>query len=156
VEGNTVGKAPGSHATSLGWAAGVQQGIKDFELTASAFGGRALGSAFMPDWDALDATGAPRMTYGFFTQATYNVLPTTKIGINYGQNYIKETSQEQFVRMTSGKGQLKQAQSATVGVYHDVNKFLKLVAEFSVVETAWHSGVNQRGSVIDAGASLSF
>jgi hypothetical protein len=155
-DATSLGKPAGTHATSLGGAAGMTVSIKNFDLNLSTYGGQALGSAFMPDWDALDSEGNARKSYGFFSQVGYHVTPALKIGINYGQTNIIETQNEKVQRNLTGKGQLKQAQSGTAGLYYDVNKYLKLVAEYSYVQTKWFSDVKQSGNVGALGAFFSF
>jgi hypothetical protein len=155
-DASSLGKPAGSHATSLGGAGGMTISIKDFELNLSTYGGQALGSAFMPDWDALDAVGSTRKSYGLFSQVGYHVTPAVKLGLNYGQTNILETPYEKSQRNATGKGELKQAQSGTAGVYYDVNKYLKLVAEYSYVQTKWFSGVKQSANVGALGAFFMF
>jgi hypothetical protein len=155
-EADSLGKSAGSHATSLGGAGGMTISVKEWELNLSTYGGQALGSAFMPDWDALDAVGNTRKSYGFFSQVTYQVAPPVKLGINYGQTNILETPYEKAQRNATGKGELKQAQSGTAAVYYDVNKYLKLCAEYSYVQTRWFSGVKQSANVGALGAFFMF
>jgi hypothetical protein len=136
--------------TAAGGAAGVGANFSGFELLGSGFYGQALGSFFMLQFDALDAVGKERTTQGFLGQAAYTA-GSTKIGVSYGQNMLKETDDDAARRAAGTVVGIDTRRSATVGLYHDVNAALKLVAEYTWVQTKWFDGTEHTSSLIALG-----
>jgi hypothetical protein len=124
--------------------------VSRLDLLASGFGGSALGSFFLLDTDSLDAAGEERDSYGFLAQALYNVAGSTKLGASYGQNTMRETDAEEAAR-AAGAPALETRWSVTGGVYHDVNKHLKLVAEYTHARSEWFNDADQAVDVIALG-----
>jgi len=144
----------GGDVTAWGVAGGVLVGYKGYELVASGFSGEGLGSTLMLDSDSLDYTGEEREGYGYLLQGTYtfaNRFGNTKLGIAYGANRMDETSAEKAVRDAIGNGELKQQDVITVGVYHDLNPNLKLVAEYNLANVEWFNGGDQEVDIISVG-----
>ena len=136
--------------TAAGGAAGVGAGFGGLDLLASGFYGQALGSFFMLQLDALDAVGKERTTQGFLGQAAYTA-GATKIGVSYGQNMLKETSDDAAKRASGTTLGIDTRRSATVGLYHDVNAALKLVAEYTWVQTKWFGGADHTSNLVAVG-----
>jgi len=130
----------------VGGSAGFGLGVSGFDLLASGFYGSGLGSATQLDGDSLDSTGMPITTSGFLLQATYQ-LDKTKLGVNYGQHMVDQTTVQ---KVASWNG-LKQRQSVTGGVYHDLTKSVKIVAEYSWYQVSWYGGTSQAGNVVALG-----
>ena len=130
-----------------GGSAGIGLGVGGFDLLATGFWGSGLGSYLQLDGDSLDATGAPITTAGFLLQATYQ-LDKTKLGVNYGQNMVDQTDFQKTVTAWNG---LKQRSSVTGGVYHDLTKSVKIVAEYSWYQVSWYGGTSQAGNVVALG-----
>lgn len=139
--------------TSWGVAGGVQVGYKGYELVVSGFDGEGLGSTLMLDSDSLDYTGEEREGYGYLLQGTYTFANggKTKLAICYGVNRMDETSAEKVVRADTGNGELKQQDAITLGVSHDINPHLKLVAEYNRVNIEWFNGGDQAVDIIALG-----
>jgi hypothetical protein len=138
---------PADHhkVSSIGGAGGVQLGIGPVGLMVSGYGGKALGSTFLQDVDALDAVGKERTQYGGLAQATYTIGPV-KIGANYGINYSDRTDFEMAT-----PGVLKSQQAATGGVYYSLNKYLTLVGEYTWARNSWYTGDHQDVNAISLG-----
>jgi hypothetical protein len=133
----TGGVAPNHKVSSIGGAGGVQLGMGPVGLMVSGYGGQALGSTFLQDVDALDATGEERTQYGGLGQVTYT-LGKAKLGVNYGMNYAARTDAE-----TTDGTVLKSQQAATAGVYYSVNKYMTLVGEYTWARNSWYDGQKQ-------------
>jgi hypothetical protein len=145
-----AGVPAGEVKTAQGWAAGAGVGLGGVELLASGFGGKALGTFLMLDTDSLDAAGAERRSLGFLAQAGYT-LGKTKAGVSYGQTTTDETASEAAARLAGGPAALEARRSWTGGLYHDVNKHLKVVAEYTRATSEWVTGQRQSVDVFALG-----
>jgi len=131
-----------SHVTVGGGAFGLQLGFAGLTLTGSGYIGKGLGTTLMLDTDAIDAKGQTRPHAGYIAQGTYAFGQGTSIGASYGESQATETSTD-----------LLQRASTTVGVesqglldfmlWHDINKNLRVVAEYGLEERTWHDGATQ-------------
>jgi len=142
--------AAGEGKIAAGGAAGVGASVAGFDLLASGFLGRGLGSFLLLDTDSLDATGRERRSHGFLAQAAYT-LGSTKVGLSYGQNNVDETSSEGAARLGGAPSVLASRKSVTGGVYHDLNKNLKVVAEYTHAMAGWFGGQSQAADVVAVG-----
>jgi hypothetical protein len=140
----------GPSKTALGWAAGAGVRVGGLELLASGFGGKALGTALLLDSDSLDAGGAARRSLGVLGQVAYT-LGATKLGVSYGQNTMAETDGEAAARQSGGEAALRARRSFTGGVYHDLSKNLKVVAEYTHASSRWFGSKTQDADVIALG-----
>jgi hypothetical protein len=140
-------------ATKLaeGAAGGVGAGFGPVELLVSGFGGKGLGSFLLLDTDALDAAGEERTGFGVLAQASYMILGSTKLGVSYGQNTMKETAAELAAREAGKASTLSTRRSFTGGIYHDINKNLKAVVEYTHAVGEWYSGPSQSVDVVGLG-----
>lgn len=115
----------------------VRGGYRNFELTGGYENGQALGAA--PWLDLAAACVAGGSTAGceavrhpaYYLQGTYQFFGKTKFGLGYG-----EAAQALFHPTDSGLSPALATPNPrlklwTVGVYHDVNSWLKLIAEYS-------------------------
>jgi len=143
----------GNSVRASGVAYGVQYSMDmGLDLLASGYTGKALGSTLMLDTDSLDSLGEERDNDGFILQAAYTFNGKTKVGLSYGESNADETSADRSVRLSSGSRQIAAQSSVTFGVYHDVNKWLKIAAEYSRVKNEWHGeGNDQEADVISLG-----
>jgi hypothetical protein len=142
--------APEAEKTASGVAGGASVSFAGLDLLASGFLGKGLGSFLMLDIDALDTAGEERETAGVLAQASY-VLGSTKIGLSYGQNSMQETDGEKAARLGGGPSALRTRSSWTGGVYHDIAKNLKVVAEYTHATSEWHGGQSQAVDVAAVG-----
>jgi len=137
--------------SSIGGAGGVQVAYGPFEVVVSAYGGQALGSSFIQDFDALDYIGKERTQYGGLGQVVYTI-GKVKLGANYGLNYSDRTDAEKSRQkgvvipgdnLGPGTAVLKSQQAAVAGVYYSVNKYLQLVGEYIWARNSWYNGQKQ-------------
>ncbi|MCZ6525940.1 MAG: porin [Gammaproteobacteria bacterium] len=118
----TVG-ATTTDSTSFGWNVGVDFNMGGFNVMGSYYDGEALGTLIFNTGGAGDAACAAVCVEsdndGYIIQGAYTFNGTTKLGIAYG-----ESNEE-------ASGAAKTTNSLwTVGVYHDVNSWLKVIAEY--------------------------
>jgi hypothetical protein len=142
--------AAGEEKTAAGGAGGVGVKVAGLDLLASGFLGKGLGSFLLLDTDSLDATGRERRSRGFLAQAAYT-LGSTKVGLSYGQNDMDETPSEASARRGGAPSALGSRKSVTGGVYHDLRKDLKVVAEYTHVTAGWFGGKSQAADVVALG-----
>jgi hypothetical protein len=138
------------HVTAAGGAAGAGATVAGLDLLASGFYGRALGTVFMLEVDALDSAGHPRNSAGFLVQGAYTVAGKTKLGVSYGQTRKNETAADATARET-GTAEIDTRRSVTFGAYHDVNRWLKVVGEYTLAQTSWFGGAHQASNVVAFG-----
>ena len=135
--------------TARGAELGGKVGFGDFEAAAYAFTGKGLG---------LSTVGAlfyspygETESQGYFLQATYK-FGATKVGINYGEN--RDDGGD-----LSGKNRFR---SGTLGIYHSLNKYITLVAEYNQERATGPDAINSGGfgdlktSTISLGGILFF
>ena len=152
----TPGSGFSGSVTANGVGGGVQWTINNWSLLASGYTGKALGTTLMLDTDSLDPTGKERDDKGYLAQVTFNPIPSTKIGVSYGLSQADETSAEQAIRLGGGVAQLNKQKSTTVGVYHDINSWLKVVAEYTTAKNEWFNGASQKTNIVSVGTFFSF
>ncbi|MBD5804917.1 hypothetical protein AZOA_43630 [Azoarcus sp. Aa7] len=101
-----------------GYELGAKIGIGNFEAVAYGFDAKGLGLSTV---GALYFSPFEKTTgKGYFVQGTYK-FGKTKVGLNYGEN-----------RDSSGLlSETNKFRSATLGVYHSLNKYITLVAEYN-------------------------
>ena len=119
---------PGGDVESVGWNVGATVSASGFSMTGSYYDGEALGSVLfaLGGGDAFGCSAAgcnEADNDGFYVQSSYTFNGTTKIGGGYG-----ESRQDADAMYGIGK---TERELWTVGVYHDVNSWLKVVAEYS-------------------------
>jgi hypothetical protein len=129
--------APGD-VTSAGWNAGAQASMAGFEITGSYYDGEALGTLLKwfgaagaggalaaPGFACTTAVGCQEADNdGFYIQGTYTFAGKTKVGVSYGEsNQDSETAPFAFNDVEN--------EMWTVGIYHDVTSWLRLVAEYN-------------------------
>ena len=113
---------------------GINIGLKvdagGFGLTGSWYQGEALGSVRQVDANSYtcNATAcAEAEADGYYMQGTYSMNGKTKIGISYGESN-QDTVALNGATVTAAN---QSNELTTVGVYHDVNSWLKVVAEYN-------------------------
>jgi hypothetical protein len=165
----TVGSLDGHHVHSAGGAAGVEGGFHGISLLASGYYGEGLGmisaqdgSAFtttMRDADGnitkqfgspTDAVGKERTQFGFLVQATYQLLPSTKVGVNYGQNSQLASDNDEATNYTGGIP-MKRQEAATAMVAYNLTKSIQFVGEYSYAQNKWYDGNTQHSHSFDIG-----
>ncbi len=153
--------------TVNGWGAGAELKFGGAALTGYYYDGAGLGrslqfvggtlcngfvAAGVVDANAHIVGSSCEATNndGFYVQGTYTFSGKTKVGASYGES--TEDAYSDNVIRASGLSEL-QARDAelsmwTIGVYHDVNSWLKLIAEYS----ASSNDFGQNVLTLDGGA----
>ncbi len=109
---------------SYGWNIGLDLNMGGFNLMGSYYDGEALGTNLFNLGGAGDAgcsatACAESDNDGYIIQGAYTFNGTTKIGLSWGES-----------REKTAAGVKTRNSLWTVGVYHDVNSWLKVVAEY--------------------------
>jgi hypothetical protein len=126
---NTSGEVK-THGIGLG--ASVSAG--GLGIVASMYDGEALGSARQVDTNSYQCTATQCQEAeadGYYIQATYNVSAATKIGLSYGETNQDNVTLVGAVNNTGDSAIERSNELTTLGVYHDVNSWLKVVAEYN-------------------------
>ena len=120
------GATPGGDVETVGWNVGAQVSAQGFSMTGQYYDGEALDTLLF-NTGVLGGFACNEMgckeadNDGFYVQASYTFNGTTKIGGGYGES-------RQDADMY-GNAEL-QGDLWTIGVYHDVNSWLKVIAEY--------------------------
>ena len=122
-------RTAGGDVTSVGMNIGAKVTAGGLSLVGSWFDGEAIGTIRTLDsfsGNAFTCSGAnctEADNDGYYIQAMYNMNGATNVGLSYG-----ESNQD----VDSAGNTLDSNELTTVGVYHDVNSWLKLVAEYNM------------------------
>ncbi len=111
-----------------GWGVGGQISMAGFEATGYYYDGDNLGTAVaFAGAPGINAAGGfeDAETDGFYAQGTYTFNGRTKIGVSYG-----ESNQDGDIVNLEGENEMW-----TVGVYHDITSWLRVMAEYSEAES---------------------
>lgn len=116
---------------SFGWNIGADLKFGGFNIVGSYYDGEALGALlFTPAMNQGFACNAVTCDEadndGFYIQGSYTFAGKTKIGVSYG-----ESNQDGNL---VGAPDLD-SEMWTVGVYHDINSWLKVMAEYNHYES---------------------
>jgi hypothetical protein len=146
---STAASAPneGNTVTAWGIGGGVQGTYGGFGLTGSGYYGEALGTTLLLDTDSLDPVGNPRTNFGWLVQGTYTFAGKTTVGVSGGSSQAEQTRFERDLRAFGGPAQIRFQRSITVGVYHDINAWLKIMAEFTRAKNEWFGGQDQSTNI---------
>ncbi len=123
---------------SVGWNIGAEVSAQGFSMTGHYYDGEALGTILFNSGGGLgfgcNANGCGEADNdGFYVQAGYTFNGKTKIGGGYGES--KQDANAAY-GIAEQEGTLW-----TVGVYHDVNSWLKVIAEYGNYD---HTILNQK------------
>ncbi|TCT23745.1 porin [Thiobaca trueperi] len=115
-----------------GFELGTRIGFGNFEATAYAFTGKGLGlstvgALFFSPYGETESRG-------YFLQGTYK-FGDTKVGINYGENRDDEG-------LLAGNNRFR---GGTIGIYHSLNKYITLVAEYNQERATGADQINSGG-----------
>ena len=117
---------------TVGWNIGASVSASGFSMTGSYYDGEALGSLLHNigggDGFGCNATDCKEAdNEGYYFQAAYTFNGTTKVGGGYGES--KQDGDDAY-----NIGEVNN-ELWTVGVYHDVNSWLKVIAEYGNYES---------------------
>jgi len=147
---------PGKDNESIGGAYGLGIGFAGLNLLGSGYGGKGLGMLSAQDGAvdnlAVDDGGKERLFWGFLVQATYQILPSIKIGANYGQCRLEETDRDAADRAASAAPTLIKKQESAVGmVVYNLNKFTQFIGEYIYAQDLYHNGATQHSNQFTLG-----
>ena len=116
--------------TASAWGTGAKLGAGNFEFVGYYHDNEGLGmtAQFNSLAVAVDSSGniIERKGEGWYTQGTYTFGGKTKLGIAYGEGRLEDAGDTAL----AGAGHVKRS-LWTVGVYHDVSSWLRLIAEYN-------------------------
>ncbi|MGH8611872.1 MAG: hypothetical protein ACREYF_07465 [Gammaproteobacteria bacterium] len=142
------------------WGGGLQLGLDtgygSGEVSGSGYTGGTLGSTLMVDEYALDPEIVKHEHSGWLAQAAWTFRTRTKLGFSYGKSEADETSVRDASQLDIERSYLHEQRAWTVGVYHDVTDWFKLVAEYSKLEQERFDGEQQESDVVGVGWFLSW
>jgi len=122
----------GNTLSSVGGTAGVKAGMSDLSIVVSAYIGSGLSNVLMFSGQEVAPSGTDaRKSDGGYAQLMYKVGPKTNIGASWGFSRLKNASAGETVGSGGNDAVRTQWTLATVGVYHQWTKSLKLVFEGS-------------------------
>lgn len=143
---------PGHDNQSIGASGGATLGIGGLSLMGSGYAGRGLGMLSAQDGDvlganssAVDANGRERLAYGYLLQATYQVTPSVKLGVNYGTSRQEKNDNEPAITATN-RVIVSNQESAVFMVAYNLNKFTQFVAEYIYAQNTWQDGAKQHSN----------
>jgi hypothetical protein len=141
-----------SHAYTVGG----QVLFSGFEVVAAYYDNTGVGDVGGLGYaSATDLNGDERDGDGYYVQGGYNFGGSTWVKASYGESTLDQTSAEKAGTITGYN--VKENNMWTVGIYHDVTANLKLVAEYSEMETEFHDNSDDRDTdVFSVGGFISW
>ncbi|MSR13480.1 MAG: porin [Gammaproteobacteria bacterium] len=150
IESTLPGAA--DNVTVQGWGVGAEAKFMGFGLTGYFYDGKGLGRSlqFLGGTRCNDGAGnlangqecQAADNDGFYVQGTYNFTGKTKVGASYGEsNQDGFGLGNTFASIADGLTATGDVELNmwTVGVYHDVSSWLKVIAEYSKAENDYGS-----------------
>ena len=121
---------------TVGWNIGASVAAQGFSMTGQYYDGEALGTLLFNPGPSLANEGfgcangrcSEADNDGFYVQAAYTFNGVTKVGGGYGES--KQDANAMYA-IPESEGNMW-----TVGVYHDVNSWLKVIAEYGNYENS--------------------
>jgi len=140
------------NVTSTGFNVGADIGFQGFDVVGSYYRGKALGTLL---FNAASGNGFLCGTIscdeftnsGYYIQGTYTFNGKTKVGVSWGESRQDSMSAAEVTALGAGSAAIHSInnQLLTVGVYHDVNSWLKLVAEYNTYRSNHQLGFKADG-----------
>jgi hypothetical protein len=126
----------GDSERSSAYTVGGQLILGGFEAVASYYDNKGQGIGGLGGLGAYDTDGSARDGDGYYAQLGYRFGGQTLVSASYGESSL---DRDDTNTSTGDFQDLDSNQMATIGVYHDVTQNLKLVAEYSRMETEYHT-----------------
>ena len=126
---NTTGEV-----TTTGISVGLNVNAGALGFVASFYDGEALGSVRQVDTNSYQCTAttcSEAEADGYYIQGTYTFNGKTKVGLSYGETNQDNVTLVGAVNNTGATAIERSNELTTIGVYHDVNSWLKVVAEYN-------------------------
>lgn len=164
LEGMTqqVELSNGSSADSDAYTLGGKFTFGGLELAGAYYENQGVGAAggLLSSSTGVDASGDEREGEGYWAQIGYRFAGTTLVSVSTGESQLDQTSGEKngsvATSAAQSNGDLDTNKLTTVGIYHDVNSNLKLVAEYSKVESEFHVGSDADNDVLAIGGFVTW
>lgn len=155
----TAAARPGDDNHTVGGAAGVQAGFGNIGLMASGYVGEGLGMISVQDgsyqgaWgsSAVDAAGKERTQYGFLAQASYQLTPEFKLGVNYGQSAQVKSDYDKDNSGPGAYSAMKTQEAASLIAVYNFNKFTQFVVDYSYAQNTWMDDKTQHSNSVAVG-----
>lgn len=142
--------------TASAWGAGAKLGWNNFEFVGYYHDNEGLGltAQFTGFGVSTDAAGnlEEREGDGYYVQGTYTFSGKTKVGVSYGEGNVDSIDAASLI--AAGSTNNVERTLWTVGVYHDVSSWLRLVAEYNHGELDTGVGNNPEADTISVGGFL--
>lgn len=143
--------------STVAWGVGTKVGYQGFEFVGYYHDNSGLGLTAQFNGNAayVDAGGAlqERDGDGFYVQGTYTIATKTKVGVSYGEGNLDGLDVGDTA--INGVNTHVERQLWTVGVYHDVSSWLRLIAEYNRGELNTHTpGKNPGANTFSVGSFL--
>lgn len=132
----------GANATARGYELGGKINVAGITANLSGFSGKGIGDSVL-FLGATDAAGNLYKTEGFLGNVTYNIVASTKLGVQYG-----ETRNKNIAGATN--------KAYVLGVYHDLVPGLKIVGEYINHATEQTGAPDARSKTFAIGAIVFF
>jgi hypothetical protein len=147
-----------SSKDSYGGAGGVRADFSGLSLVGSGFYGKGIGDILMFDsGDEVDRSGELRNSYGFIGQAEFQPMGTKwKFGASYGENDLKQTSQDDDDFGADNAPFLKKNEAIVGSVTYLWTKSLRWVAEYTYTKSTSHDGAEATSNQGAIGMMLFF
>lgn len=115
------------------WGIGSKVDYMGFELVGYFHNSESFGLTSRlnhnPLWNDASGNGRERPADGYVVQGTYALNGKTKFGVSYGEGNMEKSGPTGAA--ANVVGQHLDRQLWTVGVYHDVSSWLRLIAEYN-------------------------
>ena len=134
ASGTDAGFATTGEVNTTGINVGLKVNAGGFGFVGSWYDGEALGSVRQVDTNSYtcNATACTEADAdGYYIQGTYTFNGKTKVGLSYGETNQDNVSLTGAVNNTGATAIERSNELTTIGVYHDVNSWLKVVAEYN-------------------------
>lgn len=116
-----------------GWGIGSTIGYMGFELVGYFHNSKslALNSRISQSalWSNAGGSVVGRKADGYFVQGSYALNGKTKLGLSYSADYLEASGRPGIAASVADQRVARQLW--TVGVYHDVSSWLRLMAEYN-------------------------
>lgn len=133
------------------WGIGSKLDYRGFALVGYVRDGQARGRSAL--FDHLAPWPAPGRLDAYFVQGTYAFSGKTKVGVSYGDGNLDGIQGAGIAANTMGPR--LEHQLWTVGVYHDVSSWLRLIAEYNHSELSTQAaGKQPSGNSFSVGSFL--
>lgn len=149
-------KGAADNVTVGGWGIGAEAKMAGFALTGYYYDGNGLGRSLQfvggTDCNSKVTIGGTTFAagsnceeannFGYYVQGTYTFNGKTKVGVSYGESN-EDAFRDPVILATAGEMQMRDVKLSmwTVGVYHDVNSWLKVIAEYSKAKNDFGANV---------------